>query len=188
MGQATRRPTDLLVKWGQGDDLAMEELFPLIESELHRLAVTYLRREESGHTLQPTALVNEAFLRLIDQQRTDWKSRAHFFGVAAQMMRRILVDHARKKKGAARGGGSPHVSLNEAVVAAETEDADLIALDDAMCELKKFSPRQSRLVELRYFAGLTIAETAEVLKVSPATIKRDWLAAKAWLYGQLRAE
>jgi len=188
VGQATRRPTDLLVKWGQGDDLAMEELFPLIESELHRLAERYLRREESGHTLQPTALVNEAFLRLIDQQRTDWKSRAHFFGVAAQMMRRILVDHARKKKGAARGGGSPHVSLNEAVVAAEAKGADLIALDDAMCELKKFAPRQSRLVELRYFAGLTIAETAEVLKVSPATIKRDWLAAKAWLYGQLRAE
>jgi RNA polymerase sigma factor (TIGR02999 family) len=177
--------TQLLVDWSHGDKQALNELMPLVYDELRRLARAYLRRERPDHTLQGTAVVHEAFLRLIDQNRIQWQNRAHFFGVAAQMIRRILVDHARGQLAAKRGGMVGKLSLDEAIAIPGARDIDLVKLDDAMTGLARLDPQQSRIVELRFFGGLTIEETAEVLKVSPATVKRDWVIAKAWLHQYL---
>ncbi len=170
-----------------GRSRALDELLPLVYQELKRLASRYLRRERSNHTLQSTALVHEAFLRLIDQDRIQWQNRAHFFGVAAQMIRRILVDYARAQKSAKRGAGAPRLSLDEALAAGASPDLDLVALDEALGKLAAIDPEQERIVELRYFAGLSIEETAEVVGISPATVKREWAMAKAWLYQNLAA-
>jgi RNA polymerase sigma factor (TIGR02999 family) len=177
--------TQLLVDWGKGDKQALDGLMPLVYDELHRIASRYLRRERPGHTLQTTALINEAYMRLVDQNRVSWQSRAHFFGVAAQMMRRILVDHARSHLYAKRGGGAQKLTLDEAIATPQERDLDLVALDDALTTLAEVDPQQGRIIELRFFGGLTIDETAEVLSISPATVKRDWNMAKAWLYGEI---
>lgn len=177
--------TQLLVDWGNGDNRALEKLTPLVYQELKRLAARYLRRERSDHTLQSTALVHEAWLRLIDQRQVHWQNRAQFFGVAAEMIRRILIDHARGRQAAKRGDGAIKLSLDEALFTPDRRDLDLVALDDALQDLARLDPQQSRLVELRYFAGLSIEESGEVLGVSPATVKREWAAAKAWLYREL---
>ncbi|HXI92082.1 MAG TPA: sigma-70 family RNA polymerase sigma factor [Blastocatellia bacterium] len=177
--------TQLLVHWGNGDKQALDRLMPLVYDELHRMASRYLRREREGHTLQTTALINEAYLRIVDQNRVNWQNRAHFFGVAAQMMRRILVDHARSHLYAKRGGGAQKLTLDEAIATPQERDLDLVALDDALTALAEIDPQQSRIIELRFFGGLTIEETAEVLNISPATVKRDWNMAKAWLYGEI---
>lgn len=178
--------TRLLINWSKGDQKALEELTPLVYSELRRLAQRYLRRERSDHTLQGTALVHEAFLKLIDQRNVQWQNRAHFFGVAAQMIRRILVDYARSRGTAKRGADAVKLSLDEAIGGAvDARDIDLIALDDALNSLAALDPQQSRIVELRFFTGLSIEETAEVLGISPATVKRDWVTAKALLYREL---
>ncbi len=158
---------------------------PLVYSELRRLAAAYLRRERPDHTLQSSALVNEAYLRLIDQSRVRWKNRAHFFGVAAQMMRRILVDHARNRAAMKRGAGVTMLSIDNAIIGKSQQNIDLIALDDALNKLAEFDPQQGRIVELRFFGELSIEETAEVLGVSPATVKRDWAVAKGWLFRQM---
>ena len=177
--------TQLLVDWGKGNKLALDGLMPLVYDELHRIASRYLRRERQGHTLQTTALINEAYLRIVDQNRVNWQSRAHFFGVAAQMMRRILVDHARSHLYAKRGGGAQKLTLDEAIATPQERDLDLVALDDALTALTQIDPQQSRIIELRFFGGLTIEETAEVIGISPATVKRDWNMAKAWLFGEI---
>ena len=174
----------LLRAWSNGDQSALERLTPIVYDELHRLARRYMRRERSGHSLQTTALVNEASMRLVDYRRMEWQNRAHFFAVAAQLMRRILVEHARRHN-LKRGGGLAHVSLDEAPVIGGSEDADLAALDDAMNALERIDPRKVQVVEMRFFGGLSVEETAEVLKVSPVTVKRHWRAAKAWLYREL---
>ena len=177
--------TELLIGWSKGKDDALEELMPIVYDELHRLARHHMRRERPGHTLQTTAVVNEAYMRLINQTRVDWRNRAHFFGVAAQMMRRILVDHARKRQAGKRGAGEAVFVFDESIDLPET-DANLVALDDALRGLEKLDPRQSRIVELKYFVGMTIEETAEVMKISPPTVKRDWQTAKLWLRRELR--
>jgi RNA polymerase sigma factor (TIGR02999 family) len=177
--------TRLLVDWSNGNRAALDGLAPLVYDELRRLANSYLRRERSDHTLQGTALVNEAYLRLIDQRNVKWQNRAHFFGVAAQMIRRILVDHARGHQAAKRGAGAAKLSLDEALAVPGARDVDLVNLDEALKELAAFDERQSRIIELRYFAGLSIEETAEVVGISPATVKREWTAARAWLFRQL---
>jgi|SRR5205807_7123162 len=178
--------TQLLVKWGEGDSAALEKLMPLVYSELRRLARNYLRRERQNHTLQPTALVNEAYLKLIDQKNARWQNRAHFYGVAAQMMRRILVDHARQNKAAKRGGSErQRLSITSAGEAGEKPDLDLLALHEALEELKTFDPQQERVVELKFFGGLSIEETAEVMGVGHATVERDWKMARAWLRRKL---
>ena len=159
---------------------------PVVYGELRRLAQHYLRRERPDHTLQATALVHEAYQRLVDQRAVTWQNRAHFFGVAAQLMRRILVDHARRHHAAKRGGTALKVSLNDVVLAAEERAEDLVALDDALNRLAAMDPRQGRVVELRLFGGLTVEETAEVLRISPATVKREWTTAKAWLSREIR--
>jgi len=161
-------------------------LMPLVYQELRRLARRYLRRENPGHTLQPTALVNEAYLRLIDQNRVRWQNRAHFFGVSAQLMRRILVDIARERQQRNRGGAARQVEFDEALVVSKERGEDLVALDDALKSLAEIDPRKSRVVELRFFGGLSVEETAEVLKVSPETVMRDWKMAKVWLLRELR--
>ncbi len=173
--------TRLLLDWSNGDKAALDELMPAVYDELRHLAAHYLSRERSNHTLQPTALVHEAYLQLVDESRVNWQNRAHFFAAAARMMRHILVDHARAHNAAKRGGGNLKVTLSEAVAAFATPDLDLLALDDALNELGELDPQQSRVVELRYFGGLSIEDTAAVLKISPATVKRDWTTAKAWL-------
>jgi RNA polymerase sigma factor (TIGR02999 family) len=175
----------MLLDWRDGDQDALARLMPLVYDELRRLAASYLRRERPGHTLQPTALVHEAYLRLVDQTHANWRNRAQFFGVAAQLMRRILIDHARGQQSAKRGSGEARLSLDEALEVAQEKEPDLIALDDALRALAAFDPRQSRIVELRYFGGLSIEETAEVLGLAPITIRREWEIAKAWLYRQL---
>ena len=172
--------TRLLVAWGDGDEAALEELTPLVYQQLHRLAYHYLRHEQPGHTLQTSALVNEAYLRLVDWKNVRWQSRAHFFGVSAQLMRRILVDFARSRRYQKRGGGVPALALEEAALISG-ERTDLVALDEALVSLSQLDARQSRVVELRFFGGLTVEETAEVLKVSAATVRRDWSVARAWL-------
>lgn len=177
--------TRLLTDWRGGDQQALEQLAPLVYDELRRLAGRYLRRERVNHTLQSTALVHEAYLRLIDQSRVQWQNRAHFFGVAAQMIRRILVDHARGHQAAKRGAGVARLSLDEALDASAPRDLDLVALDDALATLAQLDPQQSRIIELRYFGGLSIEETAEVIGVSPATVKREWASARAWLFREL---
>jgi RNA polymerase sigma factor (TIGR02999 family) len=164
----------------------LEDLLPGVYAELRRLAEAYLSRERPDHTLQPTALVHEAYLRLVDQRSVDWRNRAHFFGTAAEMMRRILVNHAHARRSVKRGGDMPRLALDDAVGFYEERDLDLVALDDALRELALLDARQSRVVELRFFAGLTIEETAEVLAISPATVKREWCLARAWLRREIR--
>ncbi|MCA1626914.1 MAG: sigma-70 family RNA polymerase sigma factor [Acidobacteria bacterium] len=180
--------TRLLVQLTDGDRDVLNELLPLVYNELRQLAAKYLRREREGHTLQPTALVHEAYLRLIDQKQVRWQNRAHFFGVAAQMMRRILVDHARTHNAEKRGGQFQLLSLDENIDVSATPAADLVALDDALNRLAAIDEQKSRIVELRFFGGLSVEETAEVLGVSTPTIKRQWRMAKAWLYGQVQKQ
>ena len=180
--------TRLLDDLSAGKEHALDELLPLVYRELRRRAASYLRRERQNHTLQPTALVNEAFLKLVEQRNVRWQNRAHFFGVAAQAMRRILVDHARTHGRIKRGGAGPQVTLDEAMIAAESRSIDLLALDEALERLSALDERQARVVELRFFGGLSVEETAEVLHISPATIKREWSMAKAWLHAQLSAQ
>ena len=163
---------------------ALEGLTPIVYDELHRLAGRYLKRERPGHSLQTTALVNEAYMRLVDYERMQWQNRAHFFAVSAQVMRRILVEHARRHN-LKRGGAVQHVSLDEAIIVGGEQDADLVALDTAMNVLAQLDPRKVQVVEMRFFGGLSVEETAEVLKVSPVTVKRDWRGARAWLYREL---
>lgn len=180
--------TILLEQWGQGNQQALEQLMPLVYSELHRLASQYLRRERPDHTLQSTALVNEAYLKLVGQHSIRWQNRAQFFGIAAQLIRRILVDHARSRHAEKRGASAPKLSIEDVTESAPARDLDLMALDDALEDLAKIDARQSRVVELRFFAGLSVEETAEVLQMSPATVKREWTTAKAWLFRQLRKQ
>src|SRR5262252_2654334 len=178
--------TELLVDWNNGDKSAMERLLPLVERELHRLAHSYMRREDPDHTLQTTALINETYVRLVDQRKVEWQNRAHFFGIAAQIMRRILLNYARDQNRQKRGGKAVHVSLSEAMIMPAKKDRELIALNDALIRLEALDPRKSKVVELRYFGGLSVEEVAEVLKVSPITVMRDWQFAKAWLPAKCR--
>ena len=182
---STHEVTQLLIEWSSGDRAALDKLMPLIHQELRRMAHRYMSRERPGHTLQTTALVNEAYLRLINRKDVHWQNRIHFFAIAAELMRTILVDHARSHAYAKRGGGTRKISLDEAVMVSQERAAEVVALDDVLKELTKIDPQQSRVVELRFFGGLTIEETAEVLGLSPATIKREWSTAKAWLYNEL---
>lgn len=184
--QSTDGITELLIDWSKGDQAALEKLMPLVYNELRRLAANYLRRERASHTLQPTALVNEAYLKLVDQRNARWQNRAHFFGISAQLMRRILVDHARQHQAAKRGGSNQQrLSITSAEQIAKQPEVDLLALNEALDELTKMDPQQGRIVELRFFGGLSIDETAEVLGVSHATVERDWKMARAWLRRQL---
>jgi RNA polymerase sigma factor (TIGR02999 family) len=174
--------TGLLVKWSHGDKGVLNQLLPAVYDELHRMAARYLRRERPDHTLQPTALINEVYLRLVDHNSVTWEDRAHFFGIAANVMRRILVDHARGHQAAKRGGSAIKLPLDEDLQGSlKHEEMDLVALDTALTQLAKIDSQQSKLVELRYFAGLTIEETAEVMGISPATVKRKWTLSRAWL-------
>ena len=177
--------TELLQAWGGGDLSARDQLMPLVYQELRRRAAAYLRREARDHTLQPTALVHEAYLRLVDQRRAVWLNRAQFFGVASQMMRRILVDHARKQRMAKRSGNWSRVTLGDAVAAAEPVSVDVIGLHDALTRLAEFDSRKSQIAELRFFGGLSLEEAGEVLGLSLATVERDWQVARAWLFKEL---
>ena len=177
--------TDLLIAWEQGDESALQQLIPVVTAELHRLARRYMRRERRDHTLQTTALVNEAYMRLIDASRVRWQNRVHFFAMSARLMRRILVDHARSRQFAKRGGGARKVAFDEMQVTLEP-GLDVVALDDALTALAALDHRRSQVVEMRFFAGLSVEETAEALGVSPETVMRDWRAAKAWLKRELR--
>jgi RNA polymerase sigma-70 factor, ECF subfamily len=174
----------LLVAWSDGEQSALDKLAPIVYDELHRLARRYMKGERPGHSLQTTALVNEAYMRLVDYKRMQWQNRAHFFAVSAQVMRRILVEHARRHN-LKRGGAVQHVSLEEAAVMGGDRPTDLVALDDAMNALARLDPRKVKVVEMRFFGGLSVEETAEVLKVSSITVMRDWSTAKAWLYREL---
>jgi RNA polymerase sigma factor (TIGR02999 family) len=174
--------TQLLADWGKGDRSALDKLFPLVQSELRRIAQRQMSQERPGHTLQATALVNEAYLKLAGQQGFDWHNRAHFFAVCAQVMRHILIDHARAHARDKRGGGAIQVSLNEALLVAEDQAAHFIALDEALRVLEGLDPQKGKIIELRYFGGLSIEEAAEVLNISPRTVRREWQRAKAWLY------
>jgi RNA polymerase sigma-70 factor, ECF subfamily len=180
-GEVTR----WLVAGSGGDPHALESLLPLVYEELHRQAVRFFRQERVGHTLQPTALVNEVYLRLINQHEVSWQNRAQFFGIAAQMMRRILVSHARGRAAKKRGGAAQHITLDEELAAAPQRDLNLLALDDALSRLETIDPDKSRMVELRFFSGLSVEETAEVMGVSPRTIDRQWQMAKAWLHREI---
>ena len=188
MDPSTFEITGLLRAWSGGDQKALDKLAPLVYAELHRTAHRYMARERPGHTLQTTALVNEVYLRLVDTRGVNWQDRAHFFGICARLMRRVLTDFARSKGYLKRGGRSPHVALDEALVVSPKPRADLVALDDALNELSKHDPRKSQVVELRFFGGLTAEETAEVLKVSGETVKRDWELAKVWLLREMRSK
>ena len=185
MPQTPPNVTQLLIGWSKGDKEALDQLVPLVYDELRRQAARYLRRERVGHTLQTTALIHEAYLRLIDQKNVHWQNRAHFFGIAAQLMRRILVDHARTRKRAKRGGSDVRVSFSEANLKTRGQDLDIVALDEALDRLAEIDEQQSKIVELRFFSGLTVEETAEVLSISAATVKRDWSMAKAWLHREI---
>ncbi|MGI8745373.1 MAG: sigma-70 family RNA polymerase sigma factor [Bryobacteraceae bacterium] len=180
--------SELLRAWSEGDQSALEELMPIVYDELRRLAHRHMKRERPGHSLQTSALVNEAYLRLVNYKRMQWQDRAHFFAVSAQLMRRILVDHARRRN-VKRGGGARHLSLEQAALVggdrAADPSGDLVALDDAMNALARLDPRKVQVVEMRFFGGLSVGETAEVLKVSPATVRREWSTAKVWLYREL---
>ena len=182
---STNEVTQLLLAWSDGDQAALDKLTPLVYEELRRMAHRYMNRERPGHTMQTTALVNEAYIRLVNRKNVHWENRAHFFAIAAQLMRTILVDHARSHAYQKRGGGARNITLDEAMVVSQQRAADVVALDETLKELAKIDPQQSRIVELRFFGGLTIEETAEVLGLSPATIKREWSTAKAWLYHEL---
>ena len=186
MSQSTDNVTKLLLDLSGGDRSAVDLLLPVIYDELRKLAANYLRRERPDHTLQPTALVHEAYLHLVDQTRVNWQNRAHFFGVAAQIMRRLLIDHARKHNAEKRGQDYEKLSLDENIDRSVERSGDLIALDDALNALATFDEQKARLVELRYFGGLSIEETADVMGVTPTTVKRHWRLAKAWLYGELQ--
>jgi len=177
--------TYLLTRWRSGDRQALDALMPLVYRELRRLARHYLQQERPDHTLQSTALVHEAYVRLLGQSPPEWKSRAHFFGVAARLMRQILVDHARNHEAAKRGGNSLKLTLQEGLVGRKEKNLDVVALDDALNQLARLSPQQSEIVELRFFSGLTIEDTSEVLGISPATVKRNWTAARAWLFREM---
>jgi RNA polymerase sigma factor (TIGR02999 family) len=178
--------TQLLREWGDGKPEAMDQLLPLIYSELHKQAAAYMRRERPSHTLQTTALVNEAYMKLVDQRQVEWKNRGHFFAIAAQAMRRILVDHAKNRNREKRGGPGTDVPLEDALLAAADDtNVDIVALDEALSRLAEFDPQQERIVELRYFAGLSLDETAAALNISRATAARDWAVAKAWLHREL---
>jgi RNA polymerase sigma-70 factor, ECF subfamily len=185
---STHEVTQLLKAWTTGDEQALEKLTPLVYQQLHRAAQRYMAGERSGHVLQTTALVNEVYLRLVDCNQIDWQDRAHFFAVSAQLMRRILVDFARSRGYQKRGGGAPHVSLDEAPSVCNEPDANLVAMDDALKALAAVDERKSKVVELRFFGGLSVEETAEVLKVSAETVVRDWKLAKVWLLRELSQE
>jgi len=180
--------TQLLGEWRQGDERALEKLIPLVQPELHRLAHQYMSRERAGHTLQTTALLDEAYLLLVDNKRPSWQNRTHFVAAAAQLMRRIMVDHARERHALKRGGGALKVTLDEAAFVTETRSEELLALDEALEKLAAQDPRKSQIVELRYFGGLTAEETAEFLKLSLRTVEREWTMAKAWLYRALSGD
>jgi RNA polymerase sigma-70 factor, ECF subfamily len=177
--------TELLNAWSNGEEVALEQLTPIVYKELHRIAHNYMRKENSGHDLQTTALVNEAYLRLVDQKQTRWQNRSHFFAISSNMMRRILVDYARKNLYQKRGGGAIHVSISQAEFVSQDQKLDIIALDEALQNLAKIDERRSRVVELRFFGGLSVQETAEFLSVSVDTVMRDWNLAKAWLNREL---
>ncbi len=178
--------TDLLIDWSKGDQEALNKLMPLVYDELHRLASRHLRHERPGHTLQTTALVHEAYLKLVDQRNMTWQNRVQFFAAAAQVMRHILVDHARRRRAFKRGGDYCRFSLDEARISSDEKDADLLTLNEALNRLAAIDTQQSRVVELRVFGGLTVEETAEALEISPRTVKREWSMAKAWLHKQIR--
>ena len=180
--------TRLLQAWSEGDEGALQKLMPLVYTELHRLARRYMAGERSGHTLQTSALVNEAYLRLVDVKKVNWQNRAHFFGVSAQLMRRILVDFARSRRSLKRGGDAPTISLEEGLIVTSARGADVVALDDALRTLAAMDPRRSRVVELRFFGGLSAEEAAEVLKVSAETVMHDWKLAKVWLLRELSVD
>jgi RNA polymerase sigma-70 factor (ECF subfamily) len=180
------RVTELLLHWQQGDQAAREQLISLMYGELRRVARNYLRRERPDHTLQSGALVHEAYLRLMGEQSPQWKNRAHFFGVAAQVMRHILVDHARSRRSAKRGGGAPRLALDPQMALPQYRDLDLLALDDALNRLAELDAQQSRLIELRFFGGLSIVETAAALNISAATVKREWATARVWLQREMK--
>lgn len=188
MSASPQQISQLLIAWGNGDQEALDQLMPLVYGELRRMARRYMRDQPAGHTLQTTALIHEAYLRLVGQEEKHWKNRAHFFGVAAHAMRRILVDYARARHAAKRGGEARAVSFDETALVTGERAAELVALDDALNDLAEIAPRQSRVVELRYFGGLSVEETAEVLKVSPETVGRDWRMAKAWLLRELQRD
>ena len=188
MKTSSHEVTQLLMDWGNGNQAAAEKLMPLVYEELHRLAHQYMNKERPGHTLQTSALVNEAYLRLIDQKEVYWQNRAQFFGIAAQMMRRILVDYARSRHYQKRGGDARQVELDEAMIVSQERAADVIALDDALRSLAEFDARKSQIVELRFFGGLSIEETAQALAVSPGTVMRDWTLAKAWLRKEMTSQ
>ena len=178
--------TQMLLDWSGGDKAALERMMPIVYGELHRLAHRYMNRERAGHTLQTSALVNEAYLRLVDQRNVKWNNRAHFFAIAAQMMRRILVDYARSHLYAKRGAGAVHLSLAHADEVSNEATAEITALDDALTQLQSIDPQQARVVELRFFGGLTIKETAEAMAISVDMVKREWSTAKAWLYREMK--
>lgn len=180
--------TELLHEWRQGDKSAFDKLMPLVYDEMRRIAHRYMQKERDGHTLQTTALINEAYVRLVGQQKIEWQNRAHFFAVTAQVMRHVLIDHARRVHYAKRGGGAQHVALDDVDAMTTERAAELVALDEALSELAILDPRKSRVVELRYFGGLSLEETADVLEISLMTVRRDWRAAKAWLYRKLNDE
>jgi RNA polymerase sigma-70 factor (ECF subfamily) len=177
--------TQLLLVWGNGDESDRDQLIALVYPELRRMARRYMGREKPDHTLQTSALINEAYLRLVDQTAVDWENRAHFYAVVAQVMRHILVDHARKARYDKRGGGAQRVPLDDEEIAATQRAAELVCLDDALSALASFDPRKGQIVELRFFGGLTVEETAEMMKVSPVTVMREWRAAKAWLHREI---
>jgi RNA polymerase sigma factor (TIGR02999 family) len=183
--EASHDVTRLLQSWSDGDEAALDELVLIVQPELRRVARRYMARERAGHTLQTTALINEVYLRLLDWRKLRWQDRAHFFAVSASLMRRTLVDHARRRRYRKRGGGTIAVSLDDAGVVSIDRSADLVAIDDALHSLAALDPRKSQVVELRFFGGLSVEETAEVLKISPTTVKREWRLARAWLYSEL---
>ena len=186
MTSSAHQMTQLLIDWSNGDQAALDQLVPLVNAELRRLAGRYMRRERPGHTLQTSALVNEAYLRIIDQKNVNWQNRAHFFGVAAKLMRQILIDHARTHDSAKRGGGAQQVSLDETAVVSRERSAELLALDEALERLAEFDQRKARIVELRFFGGLNLDEIAEVMSISSPTVQREWRSAKAWLHQTLK--
>lgn len=185
---STHEVTQLLQAWNAGDEEAFERLLPAVFAELHRAAHRYMARERSQHTLQTTALINEVYLRLVDVRKVSWQNRAHFFAISAQMMRRILIDFARARRNRKRGGNAFHLPLDEALIVSHEPRADLIALDDALKALATVDDRKSRVIELRFFGGLSVQETAAVLRVSPETVMRDWKLAKVWLLRELRGQ
>jgi RNA polymerase sigma-70 factor, ECF subfamily len=180
--------TELLIDWSDGNTAALDKLFPLVERELHRLAQIQMRKMRPGNTLQTTALINETYIRLVDQNRVQWQNRAHFFAIAASMMRRILLNHLRDRRRIKRGGGAIQVTLDEGLVITKAKSDEILALEEALCRLAEIDERKAKVVELRYYGGLSVEETAEVLKVSGITVMRDWNLAKAWLARELRNE